>query len=134
MPMRLVPHDFKCEDFLPGLFLIGDCYPKADVNGKSEEGITHIDFTQANGSITGFIWTFKRGKNILFERITNAPLLKLAEPESAFLRLPGELRNKVFNYIFEDQTIKLSSSDKRRAEFSSPKPISSPIAKSSPST
>jgi hypothetical protein len=95
MPMRLVPHNFKSSNFPPGLFPIGDYYPKAGVDGKGEEGVTHMNFTQDNGVITRFTWTSKRGKNLHFERITDA---SLAQPHSPLFRLPGELHNKMYVY------------------------------------
>ncbi|CAG5173592.1 uncharacterized protein ALTATR162_LOCUS7655 [Alternaria atra] len=88
------------------MFPISHYFPKADINGKTE-GVSSIDFTQEGGSITEFEWSFKRGRDLVFERSKANDLIKLYEPESSFLRLPGEIRNKIYNYLYEDKEIKL---------------------------
>ena len=54
MPICMVPHNFSSSKFPPGLFPIGTCYPRPDVDVKAEEGVTHMNFTQEDGMINRF--------------------------------------------------------------------------------
>jgi hypothetical protein len=106
MPMSLIPHNLRSSLFPDDMFPIGQCFPKADTNG-SAESVSSMNFTQEGGSIVGFEWSSKRGRDLVFERSKDKSLIKLAEPESPFVRLPGELRNKIYNYLYEDEEIQL---------------------------
>lgn len=54
-----------------------------------------------------FKWSSKRGRDLVFERSKANDLIKLGEPESSFLCLPGDRRNKIYNYLYEDKEIEL---------------------------
>ena len=106
MPLSLIPHNFASSLFPKNMFPTGTCFPKADIDGKAAP-VSSMDFTQKDGVIQGFKWSSKRGRNLVFERSEVSTLVKLAEPDSPLLRLPGELRNKIYSYLYEDKEIKL---------------------------
>ncbi|KAF1840366.1 uncharacterized protein K460DRAFT_259046, partial [Cucurbitaria berberidis CBS 394.84] len=101
--------NFSSSLFPPDLFYIGDCWPKASVNMVSKK-VTQMHFSQEGGRITGFTWDCDSGTGKLyFERSAAAELQGLAKPISPLLRLPGELRNKIYGYLFIDEVLELGA-------------------------
>jgi hypothetical protein len=111
MPIGIVPYNYRSSLFPADLFPIAQCWPQPNVEGRADsmsfmyfKRSSDEEVTQGKAIISGFEWKDKH-----FESFTQGPLRNLANPVAPLLRLPMELRSKIYGYLFENKDVALVS-------------------------
>ncbi|KAF2026031.1 hypothetical protein EK21DRAFT_27439, partial [Setomelanomma holmii] len=97
----------RVADFPVDLFPLAVCWPmRVSSSGNYNELSVSRDvrFVQEDGKIIGFAWKMdaKIGK-LHFQRSMSEAVQQLCYQNVSLLRVPGEIRNKIYEYFFEER-------------------------------